>query len=104
MESIPVDVPIKNYGFVVDNRKCIVCHACSVACKSENEVPLGVNRTWVKYVETGRFPIRAAIFRLRVAIIAPTHRVRICRLRQCTQRTDGIVEFDNSVCIGLQSL
>ena len=49
-----------NYGFVIDNRKCIGCHACSVACKSENEVPLGVNRTWVKYVETGALPRRAA--------------------------------------------
>ena len=26
-----------NYGFVIDNRKCIGCHACSTACKSENE-------------------------------------------------------------------
>ena len=26
-------------------------HACSTACKSENEVPLGVYRTWVKSVE-----------------------------------------------------
>jgi Fe-S-cluster-containing dehydrogenase component len=37
-----------NYGFVIDNRSCIGCHACSTACKSENEVPLGVHRTWVK--------------------------------------------------------
>ncbi|NIP43380.1 MAG: hypothetical protein GWN00_24580, partial [Aliifodinibius sp.] len=37
---------MKNYGFVIDNRKCIGCHACSTACKSENEVPLGVYRTW----------------------------------------------------------
>ena len=44
-----------NYGFVINNRTCIGCHACSVACKSENEVPLGVARTWVKYVEYSRF-------------------------------------------------
>jgi Fe-S-cluster-containing dehydrogenase component len=44
------------YGFIIDNRKCIGCHACTVACKTENRVPLGVNRTWVKYVEKGRFP------------------------------------------------
>ncbi|HEX5504569.1 MAG TPA: 4Fe-4S ferredoxin, partial [Thermomicrobiales bacterium] len=44
-----------NYAFLIDQRTCIGCHACSVACKSENEVPLGVNRTWVKYVETGVF-------------------------------------------------
>src|SRR6266567_2509332 len=45
-----------NYAFLIDNRKCIGCHACSTACKAENEVPLGVHRTWVKYVEKGVFP------------------------------------------------
>ncbi len=30
------------YGFIIDNRKCIGCHACTVACKSEHDVPLGV--------------------------------------------------------------
>ena len=44
------------YGFVIDQRKCIGCHACTVACKEENQVPLGVNRTWVKYIEKGTFP------------------------------------------------
>lgn len=44
------------HGFAIDTRSCIGCHACSTACKSENAVPLGVNRTWVRYTETGRFP------------------------------------------------
>ena len=44
------------YGFVIDQRRCIGCHACTVACKEENEVPLGVARTWVKYIEKGTFP------------------------------------------------
>ena len=29
------------YGFVIDLKKCIGCHACSIACKSEHDVPLG---------------------------------------------------------------
>lgn len=33
-----------NYGFVINNETCIGCHACATACKSENEVPLGVDR------------------------------------------------------------
>ena len=45
-----------NYGFVINNKTCIGCHACSVACKEEHQVPLGVYRTWVKYVEKGAFP------------------------------------------------
>ncbi len=28
-------------GFLVDLRRCIGCHACSVACKTAHDVPLG---------------------------------------------------------------
>lgn len=28
-------------GFVVDLRRCIGCHACSVACKTAHDIPLG---------------------------------------------------------------
>lgn len=52
------------YGFVIDNRKCIGCHACTVACKTENRVPLSVNRTWVKYVEKGEFPNTRRVFQV----------------------------------------
>ena len=44
------------YGFVIDQNRCIGCHACTVACKEEHNIALGVNRTWVKYVEKGEFP------------------------------------------------
>ena len=45
-----------NYGFAIDLRKCIGCHACTIACKAEHEIPIGVNRCWVKTVERGTFP------------------------------------------------
>ena len=31
----------KRYGWLVDTRRCFGCHACEVACKAENDVPLG---------------------------------------------------------------
>jgi tetrathionate reductase subunit B len=43
-------------GMLIDLRTCIGCHACSVACKVEFDVPLGVFRDTVKYVETGTYP------------------------------------------------
>lgn len=94
----------KNYGFVIDNRKCIGCHACSTACKSENEVPLGVYRTWVKYVETGAYPDTRRHFQVtRCNHCANPPCARICPTEAMYQRADGIVEFDNSVCIGCKA-
>src|SRR5215468_5484522 len=43
-------------GMLIDLRTCIGCHACSVACKAEFDVPLGVFRDTVKYVEEGTYP------------------------------------------------
>lgn len=40
----------KRPGLVVDLRRCVGCHACSVACKTENEVPLGEFRMRVRYL------------------------------------------------------
>lgn len=93
-----------NYGFLIDQSKCIGCHACSTACKSENQVPLGVNRTWVKYVETGAYPdVRRRFQVTRCNHCANPPCVRICPVTAMYQRADGIVEFDPSICIGCKS-
>ena len=93
-----------NYGFLIRNDRCIGCHACSTACKSENEVPLGVNRTWVKYVETGAYPDVTRHFQVtRCNHCANPPCVRICPVTAMYQRDDGIVEFDPDVCIGCKA-
>ena len=93
-----------NYGFVIDNRKCIGCHACTVACKSEHDVPIGVNRTHVKYIEKGNYPDVTREFSV--------HRCNHCEDSPCTTicpttalftRSDGIVDFDDDRCIGCKS-
>jgi Fe-S-cluster-containing dehydrogenase component/formate-dependent nitrite reductase membrane component NrfD len=104
--AVPVatETGLKNYGFIIDNRKCIGCHACSTACKSENEVPLGVYRTWVKHVETGRYPDSRRHFQVtRCNHCANPPCVRICPTQAMYQRADGIVEFDNRACIGCKA-
>jgi tetrathionate reductase subunit B len=44
------------WAMVMDVRRCIGCHACTVACKAENNVPLGVWRTHMRYYENGKYP------------------------------------------------
>ncbi len=92
------------YGFVIDNRKCIGCHACTTACKSEHDVPVGVNRTWVKQVEKGEFPDTRRLFsvmRCNHCTDAPC--VEICPTEALYVREDGIVDFDKDRCIGCKS-
>lgn len=92
------------YGFVIDQRKCIGCHACTVACKEENRVPLGAFRTWVKYVERGHYPDTRryfAVLRCNHCDDAPC--VTICPTVALYRRHDGIVDFDGDRCIGCKS-
>ena len=93
-----------NYGFVINNQTCIGCHACTVACKAEHDVPIGVNRTHVKYIEKGTFPDSTREFSV--------HRCNHCEDSPCTKicpttalftRSDGIVDFDDDRCIGCKS-
>ncbi len=92
------------YGFIIDNRKCIGCHACTTACKSEHDVPVGVFRTWVKQVEKGEFPHTRRLFsvmRCNHCTEAPC--VEICPVEALYFREDGIVDFDKNRCIGCKS-
>ncbi len=93
-----------NYGFIIDNRKCIGCHACTVACKAEHNVPLGVNRTWVKYIEKGQYPHTRRLFTVtRCNHCADAPCVEICPVSALYTRPDGIVDFNNDRCIGCKA-
>jgi Fe-S-cluster-containing dehydrogenase component/formate-dependent nitrite reductase membrane component NrfD len=92
------------YGFVIDQNRCIGCHACTVACKEEHQVPLGVFRTWVKYVEKGEYPHTSrhfGVMRCNHCDDAPC--VTICPTTALYRRSDGIIDFDNERCIGCKS-
>ena len=92
------------YGFIIDNRKCIGCHACTVACKSEHDVAIGVNRTWVKQTEKGEFPNTRRVFSvLRCNHCSDAPCVEICPVEALFIRQDGIVDFNNDRCIGCKS-
>jgi Fe-S-cluster-containing dehydrogenase component len=75
-----------------------------VACKEEHNIAVGVNRTWVKYIEKGRYPDTRrhfAVLRCNHCDDAPC--IEICPTVALFRRPDGIVDFDHERCIGCKS-
>ncbi|MHB1930216.1 MAG: 4Fe-4S dicluster domain-containing protein [Acidimicrobiales bacterium] len=89
---------------VLDQTRCIGCHACTTACKSENDVPVGVTRTYVKSVDVGVFPqVRRSFQVTRCNQCADAPCVAACPTEAMYRRPDGIVDFDKSICIGCKA-
>lgn len=98
------DVRVTKLGFLLDSDNCIGCHACTVACKSEHDVPLGVNRTWVKYIETGTFPDVARKFNvMRCNQCEDAPCMTICPTSALFRADNGVVDFQDDDCIGCKS-
>lgn len=100
-DRIKNKMPAKRYAMLIDLRKCIGCDACAVACKSENDVPLGVWRSWVKKVEKGQYPHSKEFF---LPIVCNNCEnpicVTVCPVNASIRRPDGIVFIDPHRCIG----
>jgi len=92
------------WGKVIDQTRCIGCHACTTACKSENLVPISVTRTYVKHVDVGEYPqTRRAHQVTRCNQCAHAPCATACPTAAMFKRADGIVDFDKSICIGCKA-
>ncbi len=88
------------WGMLIDLRRCIGCHTCAVACKSENAVPLGVFRSWVKQIEKGKYPVVTRSFLPSLCNNCENPIcVRNCPTQATYQREDGVVMVDPHRCI-----
>ena len=100
----PAAATVARWAKVVDHTTCIGCHACTTACKSENEVPLGVTRTYVKYADVGTFPEARRAFQVtRCNQCEDSPCTTACPTTAMYRRPDGIVDFDKNACIGCKA-
>lgn len=91
----------RRWGMVIDTRKCIGCHACTVACVAENHLPPGVVYRPVLTEEIGTFPNLAMRFIPRPCMqCAEPPCVPVCPVKATYARPDGIVEINYDDCIG----
>lgn len=89
------------WTMVIDLRKCVGCHACTVACQAENVLPPGVIYRKVKEEEFGKYPNVGRRFIPRPCMhcdITPC--VSVCPVKATYKDKDGIVVIDYNKCIG----
>lgn len=90
----------KQYGMVIDTRKCINCKSCTIACKAENNTPPNMFYTIVlekRDEETGR----STFFTKPCFHCSKPPCVPVCPVDATHKRKeDGIVWIDYDKCIG----
>ena len=92
----------KQYGMLIDLRRCIGCTSCQVSCKMENGVPVGSFRSRVEIAEAGEYPAAKRYFLPKFCNQcdkAPC--IRVCPVEGATyKRDDAIVMINRDLCIG----
>ncbi len=92
---------MKRYGMVIDLESCVGCHACTVSCKMENNVPEGCFNTWVEEWDSGEYPEVARVKLPKLCnhcVDAPC--VKACPVNATFAVEGGIVVVDEEKCIG----
>ncbi|GAM58437.1 tetrathionate reductase subunit B [Vibrio ishigakensis] len=94
----------KRWGMVIDLRRCVGCQACTVACKFENNAPVGQFRTWVSDIEVKSYPDTRRSFLPRLCNHCETPScVPVCPTGATYKREDGLVLVDSDKCWGCGS-
>ncbi|WP_372718422.1 4Fe-4S dicluster domain-containing protein [Immundisolibacter sp.] len=96
------------YGMFVDVERCIGCQACSVACKIENDPPLGKSFMNVKTLggahtdtPSGTYPNVKMTWEPTLCMHcrdAPC--LNVCPTQALSRRPDGIVVLNEDECLG----
>ncbi len=109
MERIGEIMTNKHLVMVIDTKRCIGCHTCSMACKVENNLPDGNwwNRTLTiggneMDTPTGEFPnLQMSFMTLACQHCENPACIKVCPVGATYKRKeDGIVVQDYDKCIG----
>jgi Fe-S-cluster-containing dehydrogenase component len=91
----------RKWIMIIDQRKCVGCHACTVGCIAENKLPPGVVYRPVTTEETGEYPNVKLKFTPRPCMQCEQPPcVPVCPVNATWRRPDGITIVDYDACIG----
>ncbi|MFN3804667.1 MAG: 4Fe-4S dicluster domain-containing protein [Pyrobaculum sp.] len=88
----------RRWAMYIDVSKCYGCYACVTACAAENNVPIGVFRTWVERHELGG---GAVVFVPKQCNHCENPScVKACPTGATYKTEDGLVLVEPNLCIG----
>jgi Fe-S-cluster-containing dehydrogenase component len=91
----------RHWIMVIDQRKCVGCNACTVACMAENNLPPGVVYRPVLETEIGTYPNVTRRFTPRPCMqCGHPPCIQVCPVMATWKRSDGVVVIDYEKCIG----
>jgi Fe-S-cluster-containing dehydrogenase component len=91
----------RRWVMVIDTRRCVGCHACTIGCVAENKLPPGVVYRPVVQQEIGTFPNVRLRFTPRPCMQCDDPPCTpVCPVKATWKRPDGIVAIDYDRCIG----
>lgn len=91
----------RRWAMAIDLRKCVGCHACTIACVAENKLPPGVVYRPVIEEEFGEYPNVGRRFVPRPCMQCDKPPcVPVCPVHATWKGKDGIVHIDYDKCIG----
>lgn len=94
----------RHWVMVIDLRKCVGCHACTVSCEAENHLPPGIVYCPVSEQEIGVYPNVSYAFLPKPCMqCAKPPCVDACPYDATwKQEEDGIVVIDYEACVGCE--
>jgi Fe-S-cluster-containing dehydrogenase component len=94
----------RRWVMVIDLRRCIGCHACTVACIAENKLPPGVVYRPVMIEEIGTYPNLTMKFLPRPCMQCENSPcTEACPVTATYHNEEGIVVMDYDQCIGCRA-
>ncbi|MDP1544515.1 MAG: 4Fe-4S dicluster domain-containing protein [Anaerolineales bacterium] len=91
----------RRWVMVIDLRKCVGCHACTIACVAENKLPPGVVYRPVVEQERGTYPNVSQVFMPRPCFHCDEPPcVPVCPVNATYANEEGVVVMDYDRCIG----
>lgn len=94
----------RRWVMVLDLRKCVGCHACTIACVAENKLPPGVVYRPVIEEELGTYPNVGRRFVPRPCMQCDKPPcVPVCPVNATFKNEDGVVVVNYEQCIGCRA-